>query len=132
MRVPCGAYVCGHMCVVFRAFLTAWHYHLSVCVLLLPRKGVVFKTLLNYERAAWREGYEASNGYDIMNFLLVCLIWRWPFFRCSIGGEDGLALFDLGGAACYRQSLVFWCCSDVALLSKRKKAAGAIGVLWCL
>jgi hypothetical protein len=92
----------------------------------------VFKTLLNSGWVAWREGHEASGGYEIMDFLLVCLIWRWSFFRCSIGGEDSLALFDLGGAACYRQSLVLWCCSDAPLLSRRKKAAGAIGALWCL
>jgi len=31
----------------------------------------------------------------------------------GIGGEDGPALFGLGGAACYRQSLAFWCRSGV-------------------
>jgi hypothetical protein len=32
----------------------------------------------------------------------------------GIGGEDGTVLLDLGGAACYRQSLVFWFRSGVA------------------
>ena len=32
----------------------------------------------------------------------------------GIGGKDGPALFDLGVAACYGQTLVFWCHSGVA------------------
>ena len=32
----------------------------------------------------------------------------------SIDGKDGPALFDLGGAACYCQTLVFWCGSGIA------------------
>ena len=32
----------------------------------------------------------------------------------GIGGKDGPALFDLGGAARYRQALVFVCCSGVS------------------
>ena len=32
----------------------------------------------------------------------------------GIGGKDGPALFDLGGAACYCQTLVLWCRSGVA------------------
>jgi hypothetical protein len=32
----------------------------------------------------------------------------------GIGGKDGPALFDVGVAACYCQTLVFWCRSVVA------------------
>ena len=50
----------------------------------------------------------------MVGFISRVVCWR-VCFGVGIGGKYGPALFDLGGAACYRQSLVLWCRSRVVL-----------------